>query len=236
MKKQFNPIAMGSFLTTAVSTVLCLTLFTASVIAQVATPVKNIVLVHSTSADNSDYQKVTKKKKGYAVGKVGGFGGPIVEFGLKDDLSISYGGGGGVVVGGAFFGGYGLVASDLNAVIDGKNMDNIDLAHGGIWLGYAYKTQKFVHLYSSARIGWGTVKMETEKLGALDAKINDPVFVLTPEIGVECNVFEWFRVSGTLGYRWLNGTNGNGTYYDEDFSSAVSTLTLRFGWFGNSRF
>lgn len=235
MKKQFNSIAIGKFLTTAVFTVLCLTLFTVSVVAQVITPVKNTALVHSAFADDFDYDKISKKNHS-EVSTVGGFGGAIVEFGLKDDLSLSYGGGGGVVVGSAFFGGYGLAAPDLNAVIDGQDFDNIELTHGGFWLGYAHKTHKFVHLFSSAKIGWGTVNITTDNLNSFDGSSKDQFFVLTPEIGVEFNFFEWFRASSTLGYRWLNGTNGNGAYNDEDFSSTVSTLTLRFGWFGNSRF
>lgn len=167
---------------------------------------------------------------------VGGFGGPIVEFGLNNNLNTSYGGGGGVVIGGAFIGGYGMGTVDLNAVIDGQDIDNIELGHGGFWLGYTYKPYKLIHLFSSAKIGWGAVNIDPDNFDPFDDRISDQVFVLTPELGLEVNIFKWFRVGGTVGYRWLNGTDGKGAYDDEDFSGAISTLTFRFGWFGNNRF
>ncbi|MDX1938910.1 MAG: hypothetical protein SFU99_00070, partial [Saprospiraceae bacterium] len=61
---------------------------------------------------------------------VGGFGGPITEWGLNNDLKTSYGGGGGLVIGGAFIGGYGLASVDLNDVIDGQDIEQIELGHG----------------------------------------------------------------------------------------------------------
>lgn len=167
---------------------------------------------------------------------VGGFGGPLIEFGLNNDLNTAYGGGGGIVIGSAFIGGYGLGAVDLNAVIDGQDINNIELAHGGFWLGYTYKPYKLVHLFSSAKIGWGAVNIDPDRFDPFDREINDQIFVLTPELGIELNVFKWFRVGGAVGYRWVSGTNGDADYNDEDFSGAVTTMTFRFGWFGNKRF
>ncbi len=167
---------------------------------------------------------------------VGGFGGPIIEFGLNNSLNTSYGGGGGIVIGNAFLGGYGMGTLDLNAVIDGQDIDNIELGHGGFWLGYTYKPYKLVHLFSSAKIGWGAVNINPDNFNPFNEPISDNVFVLTPELGLELNVFKWFRVAGGVGYRWVNGTDGKGAYNDEDFSGAVTTLTFRFGWFGNQRF
>ncbi len=166
---------------------------------------------------------------------VGGFGGPITEFGLGNGLTTSYGGGGAVVIGGAFLGGYGLSSFNLNEVIRNNTFDQIELAHGGFWVGYTYQPYKLVHLFSSAKIGWGAVNISTNNFDPFDQR-SDQVFVMTPELGLELNVFKWFRVAGTVGYRWVNGTNGDGQYTDEDFSGAISTLTLRFGWFGNKRF
>mgnify|MGYP005847445833 FL=1 len=166
---------------------------------------------------------------------VGGFGGPITEFGLGNGLTTSYGGGGAVVIGGAFLGGYGLSSFNLNEVIRNNTFDQIELAHGGFWVGYTYQPYKLVHLFSSAKVGWGAVNISTDSFDPFDQR-SDQVFVMTPELGLEVNVFKWFRVAGTVGYRWVNGTNGDGQYTDEDFSGAISTLTLRFGWFGNKRF
>lgn len=166
---------------------------------------------------------------------MGGFGGTITEFGLNNNLKTAYGGGGGLVIGNAFLGGYGLGSVDLNNVIDGNDIKQIDLAHGGFWVGYTYQPYKLLHLFSSAKIGWGAVNINTDNFDLFDDR-NDEIFVLTPELGLELNVFKWFRVAGTAGYRYVNGTNGGIIYKDEDFSGFVSTLSLRFGWFGSKRF
>jgi hypothetical protein len=166
---------------------------------------------------------------------VGGFGGTITEFGLNNSLQTSYGGGGGIVIGGAFLGAYGLGSVDLGDVLEGNNIDKVELGHGGLWLGYTYQPYKLLHLFSSAKVGWGAVNIDTNNFDPFDGN-SDQVFVLTPELGLELNIFRWFRVAGGLGYRWVNGTDGGNLYENEDFSGLVTNLTLRFGWFGNRRF
>lgn len=167
---------------------------------------------------------------------VGGFGGPITEWGLGNDLRTSYGGGGGIVIGGAFIGGYGMGSVNLADILDGNDIDNIELGHGGFWLGYTYQPYKLVHLFFSAKIGWGGVNINTNNFDPFNRSRTDQVFVLTPELGLELNVFKWFRIAGAVGYRWVNGANGRGQYTNETFSGGVATMTMRFGWFGNARF
>lgn len=166
---------------------------------------------------------------------VGGFGGTITEFGLNNDLQTSYGGGGGVVIGGAFIGAYGLGSVNLGDLLDGQHIDKIELGHGGLWLGYTYAPYKLLHPFSSVKVGWGAVNIDTDNFDPFNGR-SDEVFVLTPELGLELNIFKWFRVVGGVGYRWVNGTDGGTVYNNEDFSGLVTNLTLRFGWFGNRRF
>ncbi len=166
---------------------------------------------------------------------VGGFGGTITEFGLNNDLQTSYGGGGGVVIGGAFIGAYGLGSVNLGDVLDGQNVDKVELGHGGLWLGFTYAPYRVLHPFTSVKVGWGAVNIDTDNFDPFDGD-SDQVFVLTPEIGLELNIFKWFRVAGGVGYRWVNGTDGANVYNDDDFSGLNTNLTLRFGWFGNRRF
>ncbi len=167
---------------------------------------------------------------------VGGFGSPIFEFGLGNDLSTSSGGGGGVVIGNAFLGGYGMASVNLEDLLNDNDIKELEIGHGGFWLGYTYKPYRLVHLYSTAKIGWGAVNIRVDNGFDPFDEDTDQIFVLTPELGLEVNIFKWFRVAGAAGYRWVNGTNGKGMYEDEDFSGTVASLTLRFGWFGRSRF
>ncbi len=164
---------------------------------------------------------------------VGGFGGPLVEMGLREGFGTSFGGGGGIVFGNVFLGGYGLGAVDLKEVLENDNIDRLELAHGGLWFGVTYPSHKAIHLYGSARAGWGALNVRLDNPRSSDL---DQIFVLTPEMGIEINLLRWFRVAGSAGYRWVNGANPNAGYQDADFSGPIGTLTFRFGWFGSGRF
>ncbi|MCI5084224.1 MAG: hypothetical protein MRY78_21160 [Saprospiraceae bacterium] len=161
---------------------------------------------------------------------VGGFGAPIIEFGIGNDLNTSIGGGGGIVINNFFLGGYGMGGLDFDRLVDDE-LTEIEVGHGGFWLGSTFKPHKILHLYGSARIGWGAVSIPVDDP---DFEFNDldKIFVLTPELGVELNVTKWFRVAASGGYRWVTGTNEAFGYNDEDFSGAIATLSFRFGWFG----
>lgn len=165
---------------------------------------------------------------------VGGFGAPLLEMGINNNLNTSIGGGGGVVINNFFIGGYGMGSIDFEKLFDDGDVEVLDIGHGGFWLGATVLPYKVLHLYTSARIGWGAVNVDLNDNNQKYSDI-DKIFVMTPEIGVELNLTRWFRVAGTAGYRWVNGTNETRGYTDEDFSGAVAAVTLRFGWFGRKR-
>lgn len=165
---------------------------------------------------------------------VGGFGGPLFEWGLGNDLNTSIGGGGGIVIDNVFIGAYGMGSVDFEKLFQDDDIEQLDLGHGGFWLGVSWPTYKLVHLYGSARIGWGAVNVDLKDPN-LEYRDVDKVFVMTPEIGVEINLTRWFRASGAVGYRYLSGANETRGYTDDDFRGALANLTLRFGWFGNRR-
>lgn len=165
---------------------------------------------------------------------IGGFGAPIVEMGLNNDLSTSVGGGGALVIDNFFFGGYGMGSVDFESLIENEDIDQLELGHGGFWLGYTLAPHNLIHLYTSARIGWGGVGISlTDNFHDSDF---DKVFVVTPEVGLELNVASWLRVAGTVGYRHVEGVNEKLGYYEDDtFNGAMANLTFRIGWFGWNR-
>ncbi len=165
---------------------------------------------------------------------VGGFGGPIVEMGLGNDMTTSVGGGGGVVIDNFFIGGYGLGSIDFEQLVEDDQIDEIELGHGGFWLGYTLSPHRIIHLYTSARLGWGALGIDVSG-NSIFPDDSDNVFVVTPEIGLELNVTKWFRVAGTVGYRHLDGVNESRGYDSDDFNGALANLTFRFGWFGWDR-
>ncbi len=162
---------------------------------------------------------------------VGGFGGPIVEMGLGNDMTTAVGGGGAVVIDNFFIGGYGIGSIDFERLIEEDNIDQIELGHGGFWLGYTLAPHRVFHLYTSARLGWGAVGIDVSDDSVFPDN-TDNVFVVTPEVGLELNVTRWFRVAGTVGYRFVDGISENSPYKADAFDGALANLTFRFGWFG----
>lgn len=163
-------------------------------------------------------------------GRVGFFGAPIWEFSNFDGNTQTSGGGGlALILGDVYLGGYGIGDVDFDDLLDRNARGSIDLAHGGLWLGYVPMQYRVVHPYSSLKIGWGAVGIEIDDN---DIDIQDGVFVLTPEIGAEVNLFRWLRVAGTVSYRWLDGINESSDFRNKDFREFGANITLRIGIFG----
>ena len=162
---------------------------------------------------------------------VGGFGGPITEIGLDKTYNTSVGGGGGLLINSFFLGGYGMGSLDFEELLEQDgDIESIELGHGGIWLGFSVPTHKLIHFYGSARIGWGAIDIQFDD----NFDEYDQVFVFTPEAGIELNVTRWFKLAGTVGYRYLDGVNDNSVYSNDDFRGAFAGITLRFGGFGSN--
>lgn len=164
----------------------------------------------------------------------GGFGAPIVEVGINNQINTSVGGGGGVVIGSGFIGGYGVGSIDFNKLFENGDVEVLDMGHGGLWLGTTFRPHKVIHLYGSARIGWGALNVELDDNNQTYSSI-DKIFVMTPELGLELNLTRWMRLAGTAGYRYVNGANEARGYTNEDFRGWFTGITMRLGWFGSHK-
>jgi hypothetical protein len=163
---------------------------------------------------------------------VGGFGGPIVEYNFgNDDVEVSVGGGGAIIIGDFFLGGYGMGTTN-NSWINDTEPFQIDLGHGGFWIGGTYPSHKLIHFFSSVKIGWGAVNI---RFINDDIYIGDNVFVLEPEAGFEVNIFRWFRIAATGHYRWVDGIDPAISRVSSNYYNGFgANLTFRFGGFGNN--
>lgn len=164
----------------------------------------------------------------------GFFVSPIVEFSMLDgEIRSSNGGGLGLVVDNFFIGGYALAAVDLDALIEENAQSvEVDIAHSGLWLGYVWPSHKLLHLFTSVKGGWGLVNTTFDEFGIEEA---DRIFAITPEVGVEVNLFRWLRLAGTVGYRTVNGINPSNAIQAADVNGVTGGLTLRIGGFGRHR-
>ncbi len=170
------------------------------------------------------------------VDRSGIWGGPLFEYlDPGSDIQVSRGGGGAVVLNDFFLGGYGMGSMDATKRIDAEGIkENIRFKHGGFWLGYTPMPHKVLHPYGSVRMGWGKARRSATDLqtNQVLGEGNDELFVLTPEAGLEVNVFSFFRIAATASYRWVNGLDNLEHFNDKDLSGMGATLTLKFGAFG----
>jgi len=159
----------------------------------------------------------------------GGFGGPIVEFSKINGTVVGdVGGGGAFTVNNLFVGGYGLGNSGAQITLD-EQLYDIHFKHGGFWFGYALKEHHLIHLYSSLRVGWGKTELKRN-----DEKFySDNLFALSPELGLELNVTNWFKVAFSGGYRSISGINDLPQLSNKDFTGMYGMITFRFGGFGD---
>jgi hypothetical protein len=104
-----------------------------------------------------------------------------------------------------------------------------DLRHRGLLIGYAPSTSKVLHPYLSTVVGGGRIDYDNNSSFS-----RDRVFVLQPAVGLEVNIFRWFRLGAEGGYRLVSDVNNAGLS-NGDLSKPFAQLQLRFGYsWGNS--
>jgi hypothetical protein len=160
----------------------------------------------------------------------GGFGGPIFSWSQANHKTgFGAGGGGGVVMDRFFIGLFGM-GETFDRVNIGQ--DQLALGYGGLWLGYTIPSHKLLHLYTSVKIGGGGVTTTNfQDDWEFDDNFRDATLVVVPEAGLELNIARWFRLGGTVGYRFVDGFEGWSNYGKNDLNAPVYALTFRFGWF-----
>ncbi len=166
----------------------------------------------------------------------GGFGGPIFSLSHTNGQTGYGAGGGGGVVFNQFYAGLFGMGETFGPIHYGH--DQLALGYGGLWLGYTTPSNKLLHLYTSVKIAGGAVGV-TDFRDDWDFDYHhdwpDAVFVAVPEAGLELNMARWFRLSGSVGYRFVEGFEGWNNFGKHDLNAPVYALTLRFGWFGGKR-
>lgn len=96
-----------------------------------------------------------------------------------------------------------------------------DFKHRGYYIRFFPNRKKVVHPVFGFSMGNG----ELEKKG----NSKDNLFLVQPAIGLEINIFNWWRAEVDGGYRFVSGTGLPGID-DADLSTFFITLSLRFGW------
>ena len=95
------------------------------------------------------------------------------------------------------------------------------ITNNDLLLGYAFRSYKSLHPILYLQTGGGKLEIEGED--------RDNVFVVQPAVGLETNIFRWFRLGVEGGYRFTTNVD-TPSYSDEDLSGAFIGLRLKFGW------
>lgn len=88
-------------------------------------------------------------------------------------------------------------------------------------LGYTPNSHQVIHPIFYLQAGGGNLEVTGE--------VDDKVFILQPNVGLEMNVLQWFRLGVEAGYRFVNNVNQN-SLESTDLSSPVIGLRLKFGF------
>ncbi len=99
--------------------------------------------------------------------------------------------------------------------------------YGGFEVEYVNRSYRLVHLGAKTLIGSGTVRYRNS--GDFD-KSSDDYFVLQPGANIHLNITNWFRISGSVLYRYASNVNLEGTS-SSDLSGFSASISLRFGRF-----
>lgn len=162
---------------------------------------------------------------------ISGFGGPIFSaMPVNSNYGLAFGGGGGIVINNFFIGGFGIGNNFDNSIVEvNQTAYDVEIGYGGLWLGYSIKDEWLVHPFVSLRSGFGGVELYETSNDDVEL-MRESMVVLTPEVGLEMNVFRQLKLSTTFGYRWLSDFDSN-LLRSEDYSGMIGTIALRFGGF-----
>lgn len=156
----------------------------------------------------------------------GGFSYNFSYFNADSDVSYLRGGYGGLEFGRTVFVGYAGYRLRDQVELDDISQ-TFGMRYGGLMVDVHPGSHRVVHPRFGLIVGGGNVDFSDGD--------DDRVFVLQPSLGLELNIFKWFRLGVQGGYRYVSGEDTPGVS-SSDLSSPYAQLDLRFGisW-GSSR-
>ncbi len=126
----------------------------------------------------------------------------------------------GLEFGRSLFVGWGRHTLTDNVKWDQISNQNFDLKWSPLVLQYGIKNHKAIHPTIGFEAGRGKAKLEN---------IEDRIFVLQPSVGLEINVFRWFRLGVDGGYRFVTDSSIDGLS-DKALSGPYGQASLKFGF------
>jgi hypothetical protein len=153
------------------------------------------------------------------TGAWGGWDFSLTKF--DQDYGAFTGGFGGLEFNKAVLLGYGKYRL-INDVQWEDDFDNnrINMEYGGLIVGVTPYASKTIHPSIQLLAGKGKV--------SLNDGVEDRIFTIQPALGFEVNVFRWFHLGVSGGYRFIMDTELSGLT-DADLSAPYGEMKLKFG-------
>ena len=150
------------------------------------------------------------------------WGGPATNFTKFDDDYTAFGGGNiGLEFNRSLFIGYGWYKVETDKDLDFLDNQRLNMRYNGLMLGYAIKPYKVLHPRLMLLTGSGRMRLDNGQ--------QDRMFILQPSVGLELNVFQWFRIGIDGGYRFATDVELPGVS-DSDVSAPFGEIKFYFGW------
>jgi len=166
----------------------------------------------------------------------GAWGGPTYNYSMTgDDWALVRGGYGGLEFGENVFLGYGGWKGREQFTTDDPVSNgispNYDFRHGGFIVAYTPFSESAIHPRITTIIGPGRININTEGLDNLPVGFDPEERMLVGQamVGLELNLFQWFRLGVDGGYRFASGLD-NGVVTEQDVSGAILQIEARFGF------
>lgn len=157
---------------------------------------------------------------------IGRFGSSIfLGSSMNNSFDVGIGGGGGIVINDFYVGVFGIGQTFQNSLVEvTTEAQQVDIGYGGLWLGYSFYNDYKLHPFVSLRSGLGALSVHNDSQNM--ALMRENMVVLTPEMGLEFNVSDNFKVASTVGYRWLSSFDERKLPRD-NYSGMTLNLVLR---------
>lgn len=210
-------------------TILFFALFATTLLsAQMTVEANNSVLAYQSAEETttSAYDFSLRRER-TLLGDLdlsGAWGGPTYNYSMTgDDWALLRGGFGGLEFGEEVFLGYGGWKARENFTVDEPVVGSpeFEFQHSGFIFAYSPFRDNAIHPRITTIIGPGKINVEGEG--------RDRMLVGQAMVGLELNLFQWFRLGADAGYRFANGVDSQ-LISDRDVSGALFQLEARFGF------
>jgi hypothetical protein len=161
----------------------------------------------------------------------GAWGGPTYNYSSTgDDWALMRGGFGGLEFSEEFFLGYGgwknredFTTNEVSAI-----SPEFDFKHSGLIIAYTPFSDNAIHPRISAIFGPGKMEI-TDNFNNEGVGQSDRFLVGQATVGLELNLFQWFRLGVDGGYRFASGVE-NEFVTANDIGGAIVQVEARFGF------